>query len=293
MKPRHILLALLVAAIWGINFTVISVGLGSFPPLLLAALRFAIAAVPALFIPRPNIRWSLYIWIGATLFLGQFALLFTGMAAGITAGLASVVLQSQAFLTILVASAFLREKPTFKQISGTLAAFAGLVVIADTAGGADFTMTGLGLCLAAALCWAVGNVLLRRAGTATDMFALVAWLSLIPPVPLLILSLIVDGPATLGHAVRTMSWAGVGAVLYIAVLSTTLCFAIWGQLLKKYPASAVAPFSLLVPIFGAASAALFLGEKFEPMRIAGMSMVLAGLVVVVIPAKRLWRLQRT
>jgi len=292
MKPKHILLALLVAAIWGVNFTVISIGLGSFPPLLLAALRFAIAAIPALFLPRPNIRWPLFIWIGATLFLGQFALLFTGMAVGITAGLASVVLQSQAFLTILIASAFLREKPTFKQISGTLAAFAGLAVIAETAGGADFTLTGLGLCLAAALCWAVGNVLLRRAGTATDMFALVAWLSLIPPIPLLILSLTMDGPAKLGHALATMSWGGIGAVLYIAGLSTTLCFAIWGQLLKRYPASAVAPFSLLVPIFGAASAALFLGEKFGTMRIAGMAMVLAGLVVAVIPATRFWRPQR-
>ncbi|MCE6075087.1 EamA family transporter [Agrobacterium vitis] len=293
MKPQHILLALLVAAIWGINFTVISVGLGSFPPLLLAALRFAIAATPALLLPRPNIRWPLFIWIGATLFLGQFALLFTGMAVGITAGLASVVLQSQAFLTILIASTFLRERPTFRQITGTLVAFAGLVVIADTAGGTDFTMTGLGLCLAAALCWAVGNVLLRRAGTAVDMFALMAWLSLIPPIPLLGMSLIVDGPATLGHAMQAMSWGGVGTVLYIAVLSTTLCFAIWGQLLKKYPASAVAPFSLLVPIFGAASGALFLGEKFETTRIVGMIMVTTGLVVIVIPTKRFWRPQRT
>ncbi|BCH67475.1 hypothetical protein RvVAT039_pl03080 (plasmid) [Agrobacterium vitis] len=293
MKPQHILLALLVAAIWGVNFTVISVGLGSFPPLLLAAVRFAIAAIPALFLPRPNIRWPLLIWIGATLFLGQFALLFSGMSVGITAGLASVVLQSQAFLTILIASAFLRERPTFRHVSGTLVAFAGLVVIAGTAGGVDFTMTGFGLCLAAALCWAVGNVLLKRSGTTTDMFALVAWLSIIPPLPLLLLSLIMDGPARLSHAVQTMSWSGIGAVLYIAVLSTTVCFAIWGQLLKKYPASAVAPFSLLVPIFGAASAALFLGEKFEAMRIVGMVMVVAGLVVVVIPARRFWRYQRT
>ncbi|OLP56283.1 hypothetical protein BJF92_15420 [Rhizobium rhizosphaerae] len=292
MKPRHIFLALLVATIWGVNFTVIRVGLGSFPPLLLAALRFAIAALPVLFLPRPNIRWPLFIGIGATLFLGQFALLFTGMAVGITAGLASVVLQSQAFLTILIASAFLRERPTFRQISGTLVAFAGLVIIADTAGGVDFTMTGLGLCLAAAFCWAVGNVLLRRVGSTTvDVFALVAWLSLIPPVPLLVLSLIVNGPEALGRAMHTMNWGGVGAVLYIAVLSTTLCFALWGQLLKRYPASAVAPFSLLVPIFGAASAALFLGERFEAMRIIGMVMILAGLVVVVLPVKRTWRSQ--
>lgn len=291
MKFQHILLALLVAAIWGINFTVISIGLGNFPPLLLAALRFAIAAIPALYLPRPNMPWPLFIWIGTMLFFGQFALLFTGMAVGMSAGLASVILQSQAFLTILIASAFLREKPTLRQIAGTLLAFVGLVVIADTAGGADFSMTGLCLCLAAALCWAIGNVLLRGAGT-VDMLALVVWLSLIPPIPLLVLSLLLEGPAMLGHALWTMNWSGAGAVLYIAVLSTILGFAIWGHLLKRYPAATVAPFSLLVPIFGTASAAIILGERFETTRMAGMIMVLAGLVVVVIPARRIALFQR-
>lgn len=292
MKPQHIVLALLVAAIWGINFTVISIGLGSFPPLLLAALRFVIAALPALFLPRPNMPWPRFLWIGATLFLGQFALLFSGMAAGMPAGLASVALQAQAFLTILIASLFLRERPTSRQIAGTLVAFAGLFVIADTAGGADFSMAGLGLCLAAALCWAVGNVLLRGAGK-VDVLSLVVWLSLIPPIPLLALSLLLDGPEKLGQALLTISWSGAGAVLYIAVLSTVLGFAIWGQLLKRYPAGTVAPFSLLVPIFGAASAATILGERFGPARIIGMAMVLAGLVIVVVPLGRTAFLRRT
>ncbi|WP_420962173.1 EamA family transporter [Brucella sp. IR073] len=284
MKPRHFFLALLVAAIWGINFTVIRVGLGSFPPLLLAALRFAIAALPVFFLPRPNIAWPLFLWIGMMLFFGQFALLFTGMAVGLPAGLASVVLQSQAFLTILIASAFLRERPMPRQLAGTLVAFSGLLAISATANGSDFSIAGLGLCLAAALCWAVGNVLLRRAGK-VDMLALVVWLSLIPPIPLLLLSLLLDGPQTVGHALLTINWSGAGAVLYIAVLSTILGFAIWGQLLKRYTAATVAPFSLLVPIFGAASAALFLGEHFGPARMTGMGLVLAGLVIVVFPGR--------
>lgn len=285
MKPHHIALALLVAAIWGINFTVIVIGLGSFPPLLLAALRFVVVALPAFVLPRPDLPWSRLVAIGATLFLGQFAFLFTGMAAGMPAGLASVILQAQAFLTILLASAALRERPTPRQIAGTLVALVGLIVIAWTVGGPDFSTLGLGLCLAAALCWAVGNVLLRGAGK-LDMLSLVAWISLVPPVPLFMLSLLLDGPEAIGQALLALNWSGVWAVLYISVLSTTLGFGIWGWLMKQYPAATVAPFSLLVPIFGAASAAIVLGERFGPARLTGMALIVAGLIIVAVPLGR-------
>lgn len=285
MKPQHIILALLVAAIWGVNFTVVSIGLGSFPPLLLAALRFVLAALPALFIPRPNVSWPRLIALGATLFLGQFGLLFTGMSIGMPPGLASVTLQSQAFLTILIAAVVLREKPTARQISGTLVAFSGLAVISATAGGDGFSILGLGLCLAAALCWAIGNVLLRGAGK-PDMLPLMVWMSLIPPVPLFGLSLLLDGPTAIGHALLTINWSGAGAVLYNAVLSTLVGYGIWGQLLKHYPTGTVAPFALLVPIFGVASAALVLGERFDPQRIVGIVLILSGLVIVVLPLRR-------
>ncbi|SDA66862.1 O-acetylserine/cysteine efflux transporter [Mesorhizobium qingshengii] len=284
------LLALLVAAIWGINFTVISIGLGSFPPLLLAALRFVVASLPALVLPRPNVSWPRLFWIGATLFLGQFALLFTGMALGLPAGLASVTLQSQAFLTILIASIVLRERPTARQVAGSLIAFVGLGVIGLTVGG-DFSTAGLGLCLASALCWAFGNVLLRGAGK-VDMLAMVVWLSLIPPVPLFALSMLLDGPATIAHALTAMRWSGAGAVIYISVLSTILSYAIWGHLLKLYPAGTVAPFSLLVPIFGALSARIVLGEQFEVTRVVGMMLILAGLVVVVAPLRQTMLVQK-
>lgn len=281
MKLRHMLAALLVAAIWGVNFTVISIGLGSFPPLLLVALRFVVACLPVVALPRPNVPLRRFLWIGATLFLGQFALLFMGMAVGLPAGLASVTLQSQAFLTILIAAVVLGEKPTSRQVAGSLVAIAGLGTIAATVGG-DFSLTGLLLCLASALCWAIGNVLLRGAGK-VDMLAMVAWLSLVPPIPLFALSALTEGPAAISHALSTVNWSGAGAIIYISVLSTIVCYAIWGHLLKQYPAATVAPFSLLVPIFGALSARLVLGEQFGTTRIAGMMLILAGLLVVVSP----------
>lgn len=278
------LLALLVAAIWGVNFTVIRIGLGSFPPLLLAALRFVVASLPVLILPRPDVPWPRFLWIGTTLFLGQFALLFVAMALGLPAGLASVTLQSQAFLTILIASIVLREKPTARQAVGSLVALAGLAAIGLTVGG-DFSMTGLVLCLASALCWAIGNVSLRGAGK-VDMLAMVVWLSLIPPIPLFALSILLDGPVTIVQGLSAMSWSGTGAVLYIAALSTILCYAVWGHLLKLYPAGTVAPFSLLVPIFGALSARIVLGEQFQETRIIGIMLILAGLVIVVAPLGR-------
>jgi O-acetylserine/cysteine efflux transporter len=285
VSPRHIGLAVLIALVWGVNFVVIRIGLESFPPLLLAALRFAVAALPALVLPRPAISWRAMLAIGLTLFTGQFALLFTGMAMGMPPGLASVTAQSQAFLTILIAAWALGEVPGGRQLAGVAVAIAGLVLIAATSGRADMTTIGLVLTLAAALSWAAGNVLLRKSGGAADMLALVSWLSLIPPLPLLALSLAIEGPERIGAALAQPSWAGIGALLYIAVLSTTLGYGAWGQLLKHYPAGLVAPFSLLVPIFGTLSAALLLGERFGPLRLAGMALILAGVALVVLPAR--------
>ena len=288
MRLREILLALFVVVAWGVNFVVIEVGLGSTPPLLLAALRFAVAALPAIFLPRPAVPWPRFLFIGMVLFTGQFACLFIGMKVGMPAGLASVVIQSQAFLTGPIAALTLGEKVTLRQMGGTAIAFAGLVAIALTAGGNGVTLAGFLLCLGAALCWAVGNVALRGAGK-IDMFAMVCWLSLVPPLPLLGLSLAFEGPASILHAFETMGWAGIGSVLYIAVLSTNVGYGFWAYLLRQYPAAQVAPFSLLVPIVGAGSAALLLGEQFGVIRLLGMVLVLAGLIIAVFPFARLRR----
>lgn len=285
MRPREILLALFVVVAWGVNFVIIEIGLGTMPPLLLAALRFAVAALPAMLIPRPAVPWPRFIFIGLVLFTGQFGLLFLSMKVGMPAGLASVVIQSQAFLTGPIAALVLGEKISPRQMGGTVIAFIGLAAIATTAGGGGVTLVGLLLSLGAALCWAIGNVALRGAGK-VDMFAMVTWLSIVPPLPLLALSWLFEGPQAIGAAFLHMGWAGVGAVAYIAIVSTNIGYGIWAYLLKLYPAAQVAPFSLLVPIVGIISAALLLGEQFGPVRLAGMVLVFAGLIVAVFPFDR-------
>jgi O-acetylserine/cysteine efflux transporter len=280
LQPRHIVLAVAVAFFWGLNFVFVKLALDDMPPLLLAALRFVIAALPALVLPKPPVGWRTLLPIGLTLFVGQFALLFPAMAVGMPPGLASIALQIQAFLTIAIAAVVLGEHPTGRQIAGAAVAFAGLVLVATTVGANGVTVAGFVLLIGAALCWATGNVLLRRAG-AVDMLSLMSWLALIPPLPLFALSLLLEGPTRIAAAFDGATWLTVVAILYIAVVSTTFGYAAWGHLLKLYPAATAAPFSLLVPVSGTLSAALLLGESFGPARLAGMALIFVGLGILV------------
>jgi O-acetylserine/cysteine efflux transporter len=281
VHPRHIALALLLAVFWGLNFVVVAVALTDFPPLFLGVLRFGLAALPALVLPRPPLAWPTLIAIGATLFVGQFALFFPAMAVGMPPGLASIALQVQAFITIAIAAAVLGERPTGRQIGGAAVALAGLVLVGATVGTAGVTVAGFLLLLGAAFSWSTGNVLLRRAG-AVDVLPLVSWLSLIAVAPFVVLSLAVEGPARIGEAVAHASWLTTGAVLYIAFVSTTFGYAAWGYLIRHYPAATVAPLTLLVPVSGTLSAALLLGERFGALRLGGMVLIMAGLAVLLL-----------
>jgi O-acetylserine/cysteine efflux transporter len=287
MPFKHIVLAVLVTAVWGFNFVVIRVGLGSMPPLMLAALRFIVAALPVLLVPRPAVPLGKALLIGSTLFLGQFAFLFPAMQVGMPAGLASVTLQSQAFLTIAFAALFIGERPRARQLAGAALAGAGLVVIALTVGG-DVTVPGLVLTLFAAVSWALGNVSMRSAGK-VDMLGMVVWLSLIPPLPLIALSFWLEGGPAIADAFAGMSWLGAGSILYLALISTTFGYGVWSWLIKHHMASTVAPFSLLVPLFGTLSAHLVLGETFGTARLVGMALIVAGLAVLALPLPARWR----
>ncbi|CAM2144883.1 MULTISPECIES: EamA family transporter [Paraburkholderia] len=285
MSPKDLLLALVVVIAWGVNFVVIKVGLHGVPPLLLGALRFMLAAFPAvLFVKRPKLplRWLLA--YGATISFGQFAFLFTAMYVGMPAGLASVVLQAQAFFTLVFAAVFLGERFRAQNVIGLLIAAGGLALIGlqstAAAGVGVQTMTAAGfiLTLCAACMWALGNIVTKKVGK-VDLVGLVVWASLIPPLPFLVLSYFMEGPQRIETALEGIGMTSIGAIVYLAFIATILGYSLWSRLLAKYPASQVAPFSLLVPIVGLAAAALLLGERLSAAQIGGAALVMAGLGV--------------
>jgi O-acetylserine/cysteine efflux transporter len=278
MTAAHAGLAVLVAVLWGLAFVATRIGLDSFSPAALAAVRFLIAAVPACVLPRPPIPWSSLTAVGLFLFAGQFLFQFFGIALGMPAGLAAIVVQTQALFTMIFAALALRERPTARQVAGTAVAFSGLLLIAGTVG-EDLSAAGLALTTLSAVSWAVGNLLLKRL-PAVEPLNLAVWLSLVPPIPALALALAVDGPVGLARSVATASWSAVAAALYLGLVATVIAYAIWGLLLRRYPAAAVTPFALLAPFVAAGAAALVLGERFGPLRAGGMALVLAGLAVL-------------
>ena len=281
MTLFHVVLTLLVAVIWGLAFVATRLALDDFSPPQLVALRFLVAAVPALFLARPRVSWRDLTVIGLSLFTGQFLFQFFGIASGMPPGLASIVVQTQALFTILFAALALGDRPGRREWAGTAVAFTGLAVIALTVG-RDLTVAGLALTGLSAVSWGVGNVLVKRLSP-VDMLRLMVWLSLIPPLPSLALTLALDGPRALGTALVASSWLGRSAVLYLGLIATVLAYAIWGGLLRRYPAATVTPFALLIPFVAAYASSLAFGERFGPLRLAGMGLVLLGLAVIVAP----------
>jgi O-acetylserine/cysteine efflux transporter len=282
MPIADLLQALVVVLVWGVNFVVIKWGVADVPPLLLGAMRFTLAAFPALlFIRKPALPWRWLAAYGLTMGVGQFALLFTAIKLGMPAGLASVVLQSQAFFTLLIAAAWLGERWQPAQLLGLLCALAGLVLIGIGKGG-SLGLIGFALTIAAALCWATSNVVVRaigRAGYKPDPLALVVWASLIPPLPFLGLSLAFDGADKIAYTLTHLTGSALFATCYLAFVATLLGYALWSRLLTRHPAGKVAPFSLLVPVVGLATAALVLGERLNGWQAAGSLMLMAGLLL--------------
>ena len=278
MTPKDLLLALLVIVVWGLNFVVIKVGLHGMPPMLMGALRFMLAAFPAiLFVRRPQVplRWMLA--YGMTISVGQFAFLFYAMYVGMPAGLASLVLQSQAFFTLFFAALFLGERLRGSNLFGLLVAASGLVLI-GLQGGQAMTLAGFALTIAAASMWALGNVVTRKLGK-VNLVGLVVWGSLIPPLPFLALSLWLDGPELISQSLRTLGVDSLLVLAYLAFGATILGYGLWSRLLSRYPASQVAPFSLLVPVVGISSSALLLGERLGSLQMVGAALVMAGLLI--------------
>lgn len=275
-----------MGSLWGINFLVIDWGMEGTPPLLFAALRFALVFFPAvLFVPRPRVTWRVLAVVGGLVSLGQFGFLYVAMAAGMPPGLAALVLQGQVVFTLVIAAVALRELPTRLQLVGALFGSAGLAVVAVGRDG-SWPSVALALCLLAALSWAAGNVVTRAAGVPSGL-GLTIWSASVVPLPLLALSFLVDGPAEISAAVAALSWRPLAATAYTVVLASLVGYGIFNTLLARNPSSAVVPWALLAPVVAMIGAWAVHGDAPNLAESTGGAMLLAGVLVATRPSKRM------
>ncbi|MEQ4544759.1 MAG: EamA family transporter [Pantoea agglomerans] len=286
MSVKDMLLALCVVVAWGVNFVVIKLGLQGMPPFLLAGLRFTLVAFPAIFfVRRPPIPLRWLVVYGMTISFGQFAFLFLAIKLGMPAGLASLVLQSQAFFTLLLGALLLAEKLHWNHIVGIIIATLGMFLLA-TAGmegqtSAGITLTTMMLTLSAALSWGLGNItnkIIMR-NRSVPIMSLVVWSALVPIVPFFACSLLFDGQAAIVNSLLHIGLQTVLALFYLAFVATIVGYAIWGNLLSRYETWRVAPLSLLVPVVGIITAALVLDEHLSGQQMLGAVVIILGLLV--------------
>jgi O-acetylserine/cysteine efflux transporter len=280
MKPRDILIAIAVAVIWGLGFIASRLALNELSPTLMTALRFTIAALPCLFVRRPNVSWTLLIATSLSLFMLQFLAQAYGIAHGVPVGLTSVMVQSQALFTIAFAAVVFGEIPTRWQIVGIAIAAVGLLMICGTVG-YDFSVSAFAVLMTCPITFAVGNLLLRRA-QGVPMFELFAWLCLVSALPLLALVPLTDGITPAWHSLMHLSLTGMISVFCIGAITTSFGYWLWGRLLRDYPAAQVVPFALLVPFIGSGASAVVFGERFGPLRMTGMLTVVVGIAVMLL-----------
>jgi O-acetylserine/cysteine efflux transporter len=282
MPIRHRLAAAVVALLWGLNFLAIDASLAHFPPMFLVALRFAVLAVPTmLFVPWPGVpvRWLIGYGLGFGVL--QFTFLYWGMAAGMPAGLASLVLQMSGPFTVVLGATFLRERLSGRQVAGILVAVAGLAAVgwqrAEHAALLPFLLT-----LAGAFGWAIGNVCNRQARPRKPLH-LAMWMSVVPPLPMLAVSWFVEGPDAIWASLTVYddpaALKAVVCLAYTVVLGTVVGSGLWTWLMTRHPAGVVAPFSMLVPVFGMSSAWLVLGEGVTLGEGIGAALVVGGVLL--------------
>jgi O-acetylserine/cysteine efflux transporter len=278
LSIRDLLLALLVVAIWGVNFVFIRWGVEAVPPLFLTGLRYLCAAVPAVFfIKRPKVGLAILVSYGLAIGFAQFGLLFTAIKLGMPAGLASLIIQVQAFFTIALALVFLGEKLNRYQALGALVAIVGIAAIASE----RFEVTALVpllMVILGAFFWGVANIASKKAGQ-IDMLSFVVWGSLVPILPLFALSLVVEGPTAITASMSGIGMRTIFVIAFNGYAATILGFGLWSYLLARYPASLIAPFSLLVPVAGIGSTIVLLGETVSTLEILGSLLVFIGLLL--------------
>lgn len=278
MSPSHILLTLAVVVIWGLNYAIMKFGLNGFPPLLLCSIRFFFAAFPAIFfLPRPKASWGMIASYGLTTFALQFGFMFSAIHVGLPPGIASLVHQTQVIFTVVLSVLFFAERPSKWKITGGIISLSGIAVVSlFTQDGS--VLSGFVLMLLAAFSWASGNTISKKIQSSSPL-SLVVWGSFLAIPPIVLASLILEGPATIVSALSNIDLVTIGVIIYLVLLSTHVAYSLWGYLLNIYPTTTVVPFSLLLPVLGFLSSALFFKEELHDWKIVASLLVMLGVCI--------------
>lgn len=298
MKRKDLILALLIVIVWGANFTVIRLGLNGVPSMLLVAFRYILVAFPAIFfVKKPKNHLKYILAYGFSVGVGQFGCLFYAIQIGMPAGIASILTQLQAFITPLLAFVFFKESIKPKQVIGFLIAALGLslIGIASVSNGiASIPLGAILLNILTPVFWSTSNIVLRHAsnkateeGHKLDMLSMVVWSALVPPIPMIGLSLLVDKPETIINSLMNLNVTSVFSALYLGYASTLFAYGVWSTLLSKYPLSKVSPISLMVPITGLLTARIVLSEQLSLAQWMGVIIILTGLIIANIDFRQL------
>ncbi len=276
MKMHHLLLAILITALWGLNFSIIKLGLATVDPFILAGLRFTLCALPAmLFIPRPDVPWRYLIGYGLVFGTGMWGTVNLAIQLGLSAGIASLVLQFSAFFTLLLGGWVFKERVTRYQLAGIIIALGGLLSIIFVADG-SVTVPGLLLVLLGAFAWSITNIIIKKAGT-TQVLAFLVWSCAFAPLPLFLLDYLVNGSQGYVMLVNHIDLTTVLSLLFQVYPNTLFAYWVWNSLLRLYPVSTVAPLSLLVPVFGMLGSMLMFGEQLSTTKVVAVMLILSGL----------------
>ncbi|MBP6346122.1 EamA family transporter [Neisseriaceae bacterium CLB008] len=287
MSFRDTLLALCVVLVWGVNFVVIKLGLEGMPPLLLGGLRFCLVAFPAiLFIKPPKIPVRQLLLYGLMISFGQFAFLFCALKFGMPAGLASIILQSQAFFTVLLGAILMKEKVLTNQYVAVVVAIIGMAVLVKGSMQAgevvSVPLMSFVLIMLAALCWACGNIVnknIMQKAPQTPVLSLVVWSGLVPIVPFFISSWLFEGGEAMVAGLVNIHLSNILALMYLAFVATMIGYGLWGYLLSRYPTNKVAPLSLLVPVVGLITAVWAFDERLSLLQIVGALIVMVAMLI--------------
>ncbi len=275
MQAFHVLCAFLLAVIWGLNFIFVQFALNDVSPMMLCVLRFFLASFPAIFFFKPP-KTSFFLLMGYAIFIFalQFLFLFAGIKAGVSPGLAGLIVQVQVFFGLFFAVIFLKEQVIIWQIIGAFVAFLGIAMVFAHLGG-DVSASGLFLIICASFSWGIGSLLIKKIGS-VDAISLVVWGSFIAFIPLLACLIAFEGMDSI-YQLRQISFRAIISVLYITYASTWFGYGLWNWLLSRYPMSMLAPFTFLVPIFALFGSVWVFDEVLYPWKISASLMVLSGL----------------